>query len=105
VDIKSLIQSKNAITDEQCDVFKRFHNIDTDNICIYVGSIYKEKRIDFLLNTCKKIKKIVPDFAILILGSGNEDYKVKKAANEYPWIHYLGPSFDEQKIICFKISK
>lgn len=79
--------------------------IESRNIAIYCGGIYKEKRIDFLVSACDEIRKQVPDFNLLIIGGGEDTEKVELAAKERAWLHYLGPKFNDEKVKYFKISK
>jgi len=79
--------------------------IEGDNICIYTGGMYAEKRLHFLLEACVEIKKDVPDFEMIFIGAGPEDKWVKEAAEKREWIHYVGPKFDEEKVPYFMMSK
>ena len=79
-------------------------NINTDFVGIYCGAMYAEKRIDFTLEVCYKIKKSIPEFNMIFIGSGEELYKVKEAANNHDWIYSLGSKFGEEKVKYFKIA-
>jgi L-malate glycosyltransferase len=105
IDTISLQKYYNDITSQQISELKKYLNIESDNVAIYCGGIYAEKRIDFIINACIAIRKVIPDFHMIIIGSGIETNKVKKASETYNWIHYEGPKFDEDRVIYFKISK
>ena len=63
--------------------------------------MYKEKRLDFLLEACQKIKAQIPSFEMLFIGAGPEEYKVKEFLAPNRWIHYIGPQFGSQRIPYF----
>lgn len=74
------------------------------NVGVFCGGMYPNKDIDFILESCFRIKKEIPDFHMLFIGAGIESDKVKKAAADAAWIHYLGPRFGVDRIIYFKLS-
>ena len=78
--------------------------IKSDIIGIYCGAMYSEKRIDFLLETCYKVKKQIPEFNMIFIGSGEDFYKVKEAAKDQGWIHCLGSKFGQERVKYFRIS-
>ena len=54
---------------------------------IFAGRLSKEKGIDVLLDTAKRLP---PEYNLLILGIGPEEEKVRNIANSKTNIHYLG---------------
>jgi L-malate glycosyltransferase len=75
-----------------------------NQVGIFCGGMYPEKRIEFLLAACMKIKAEVPDFHMIFIGSGIDAPKVITAAEQFKWIHYLGPKFGQDRVKYFKIS-
>ena len=71
---------------------------------IYCGAMYPDKRLDFILETCKIVKNVIPEFHMIFIGSGIESYKVVQAAENFNWIHYVGSMFDKDRVKYFKIS-
>jgi glycosyltransferase involved in cell wall biosynthesis len=79
--------------------------INSDNVGLYCGGIYSNKRIDFLLEAAQIIRKQVPDFHIVFVGAGADQYKLENATKQYDWIHYVGPKFGMERVPYFKLSK
>lgn len=73
-------------------------------VALYLGSLYKEKRLDFLLDAAVKIRQRVPDFQLLIAGAGPEQMQIEIAAQQYSWIHYLGPVQGKQKALALVLA-
>lgn len=71
---------------------------------IFCGRMYKEKRIDFLLQACLKIKERCPGFTMIFIGEGVDSNNVKKAAMQHQWIKYTGPVYGKEKIAYFKLA-
>ncbi len=60
------------------------------NVGIYVGSLYEEKRIGFMLDAVAGIRHRLPDFEFLIVGSGPQKYLAERFCATHPWAKYLG---------------
>jgi glycosyltransferase involved in cell wall biosynthesis len=105
IDTKFLSDTYDTITQQEVQKLRTQLAIESENIGIYCGGIYKEKNIPFLIEACELIRKAVPDFHVLVIGSGPDTYLVEEAAKRTSWIHYLGPKFGKDKIQYFKISR
>jgi len=67
-----------------------------ENVAVFCGGMHADKRLDFLLETCLALRNSLPDFEMIFIGSGPEQYRVEQAAQRYPWIHYVGPRFGDR---------
>jgi len=105
IDTRLLVAAQQKVTQARLQHIKAKSGINGNNVCIYTGGMYPEKRLDFLLEACVQIKKDVPDFEMIFIGAGPEDSKVKEGAEKYEWVHYVGPKFDEEKVPYFMLSK
>jgi len=83
---------------------KKELNIKSDCVGIYCGAMYSEKRIDFILKACYKIKTKIPEFNMIFIGSGEDLHKVEAAAANHNWIHSLGSKFGQDRVKYFKIA-
>ena len=77
----------------------------TDNVAIYCGALYPEKRLPFLVEAAHRIRYRVPDFELLILGAGSDEATVRGAAAGATWIHHVGPKFGAERVPYFLASK
>jgi L-malate glycosyltransferase len=103
-DTVSLQQYYHRIPATETDDLKRAYGITGENVGIYCGALYAEKRIDFILEACKAIRSQVYDFHMIFLGSGNESDKVLDAVKACDWMHYAGPKFGNERAKYFKIA-
>lgn len=58
---------------------------------VFCGGMYAQKRLDFLLDCCIKIRQEISDFHFIFIGSGPEADKVRAACASHPWMHDAGP--------------
>lgn len=105
IDTKSLIEARNTLSQEVVESTKSSLGIDSANVAIYTGGLYEEKRIPFLLQAASKVRAKLPDFHLIIIGGGPQKDLVAQAARDNPWIHYLGPKNDMEKLPYWAISK
>ncbi|MGZ5817778.1 MAG: glycosyltransferase family 4 protein [Burkholderiaceae bacterium] len=73
-------------------------------IALYLGSLYKEKRLDFLLDAAYLIRERIPNFQLLVVGAGPDQAIIENAASEHNWIHYLGPLQDKNKAVALVLA-
>jgi glycosyltransferase involved in cell wall biosynthesis len=66
--------------------------------------MYTEKRIFFLLDSLIYVKEQIPDFEMIFIGSGTDAILIEDMAQKYPWVHYLGPKFNNEKVPYFALS-
>jgi glycosyltransferase involved in cell wall biosynthesis len=61
--------------------------------CVYVGSLYPNKRIDFLLEAARVAVGLRPDFRLVVIGDGEDRGLVERAAADHDWLDFRGPGF------------
>lgn len=57
---------------------------------LYLGSLYAEKRIDFLLQAAHAVRQRLPGFVLLVVGGGPQQDLIDAAAARTPWIKAMG---------------
>jgi len=104
IDTRNLIASRKKITTEQINELKEGLHIKGSNVGLYVGAMYNERKLDFLLESCKLIRSYVHDFEMIFIGKGKDQQAVERMAQENQWSHYVGPKFDDEKIPYFALA-
>jgi L-malate glycosyltransferase len=92
------------ISDLEVKDLKNQLGIEGSNVGIFCGGMYPEKRIDFILKVICKVRKEIPDFHMIFIGSGIDSDKVKNASENNDWIHYVGTKFGKDRVKYFKMS-
>lgn len=87
------------------DSLRRTHGLRGQNVCLYVGGMYREKRISFLVSSAEVIRRSVPDFELVMVGAGPDQGVAEWADAQYPWLHYIGPAFGHDLAAYFAASK
>jgi glycosyltransferase involved in cell wall biosynthesis len=97
VDTSALIQARDAVSPSQQSELRNELGLFSKNVGIYTGGLYPQKRISFLLQACRIIRKKIPDFEMIIIGRGPDEALVVEAAKREPWLRYLGAKDDAEK--------
>lgn len=70
--------------------WRRAQGIQTGPIGIFLGSLYEEKRIGFLLQAATEVRACVPDFELVVVGAGPQRALVESFCGANSWAHYVG---------------
>lgn len=105
IDTRALIREAEKFSEADILQIKAKLGITGGPVGIYCGGIYKEKRIDFLLEACRRIKKLAPGFEVVLIGAGPEAEKIKRFQAGRHWVHYLGPRFGGERVPYFKMAQ
>jgi glycosyltransferase involved in cell wall biosynthesis len=95
-----------SISEKELDELRSKLGIGINSIVgIYCGSLYPEKRIDFLIKALLSVKSHLTDFHFLILGDGILRQQVLDMITGHEsWIHYAGPKFGKNRLPYFKLA-
>jgi len=72
---------------------------------LFCGSLYADKKLDFLIQAALLIRLKVPTFELLVVGDGPQRERIEAAAKLYPFIHSLGPAFGSTKAEYFALAE
>ncbi len=104
IDTRDCKDQMAAISQDDLAALRADLGLVSENVAVFCGGMYVDKRLDFLLDACLALRKILPDFEMIFIGSGPEQSKVEQAVQKYCWIHYVGPRFSD-RFPYFKLSK
>lgn len=105
IDTNELSDQILSINDNDIKNIRNKFNIKGGNIGIYIGSLYQEKRIKFLIDAVIQIKSRIPNFEIIIAGNGSDLSLVEEYSAQYDWLHYVGTVKGQDKAVLLSISK
>lgn len=105
IDTTALRKGRACVDDDVRSALRSRWGIRSQNVAVYSGGLYAEKRVRFLLEAAHALRRRVPDFELIVLGAGPDQRLVENAARENPWIHYAGPCFGREKAAYFSLSR
>jgi glycosyltransferase involved in cell wall biosynthesis len=105
IDCSELAKNLQVLSPADIARAKRLHGIGPGPVGIMIGSLYKARRLAFLIESAKKIRTQLPDFQLLVIGDGPDRSFVDSAArNSQGWIHYLGMRKGKDKALFLAMS-
>jgi len=72
--------------------------IDSQHVGVFVGGLYPDKRLAFLVDAADRIRTRVPDFTLIVAGGGMQLALMEEFAATRPWIKVTGPRFGADKV-------
>jgi len=105
IDTQALTEARQRLTPEEIARLRSELGILSNNVAVYTGGLYAEKRLKFLINSAARIRRALPDFELIVIGKGPDARIVEEAAGRVPWIHYLGAKNDVSKVPYWALSK
>jgi glycosyltransferase involved in cell wall biosynthesis len=97
IDTRPLIAARDAANAASLDALRQRLGIRGEHVGVYLGGMYAEKRLDYLLESLDLVRAQVPDFEAIFIGTGPDAHLVEAASRRYDWIHQAGQQFDEDK--------
>lgn len=74
------------------------------DVGVFCGSLYKEKRLELLLDAIDLIKDEKPKFYVVVIGDGPSANFLHKAAESRPWLKMVGVQKGVDKAIFYRFS-
>jgi len=104
IDTEELIATRQRVTAEEVAQLRKSLRLDPGPVGIYCGRLYHEKRISFLLSAATQIRAQIPNFQVIVIGSGADAPLVQDFAKNHPWLHYVGESYDADRAKYFALA-
>lgn len=104
VDDETFKQAIESVTAQDRQDLRTSLGIVGNKVGLYCGAFIPPKRMKMVIASCVEIRRRMPDFEAIIIGSGPDQHVVEAAAAEYPWLHYVGPKFGGERAPYFLIS-
>lgn len=105
VDTAELQRTATILSAEEIDKIRVESGIRTDNMAIFVGGLYADKEFDFLVKAADRVRELIPDFELLIIGGGPDRSKLDIYAQTRPWLIIAGPRYGREKVALMLAAK
>ncbi len=76
-----------------------------EHVGIFIGSLYREKRLDFLFTAADKLRGKLPDFEMLIIGDGPLRETIRHEVASRPWVHWVGAKHGREKVLYLSLGQ
>lgn len=98
VDTSEMQSHLDSLQPNDGELWRQANGIGSGPVGIFLGSLYTEKRIDFLLQAARAIRQELPSFELVLVGAGPQRDLVEAFCAANPWAHYLGTRNGLEKV-------
>jgi glycosyltransferase involved in cell wall biosynthesis len=105
VDTSELLRQRRSVTLEETLALRESLGFGAGPVGVFVGSLYEDKRLDFLFAAAQAIRQQIPDFQLLIVGEGPERDKVQAWCAVNPWTRWTGARFGREKVVHVSLAQ
>ena len=102
IDTQQLIADCQSVTDVEIAALRRQLALGDGPLGVFVGSLYPDKRLDFLLQAAGALAQKLPGFRLIIVGSGPAQGDIVDAAQRLPWLRYVGSKLGRDKALYLR---
>jgi glycosyltransferase involved in cell wall biosynthesis len=77
---------------------------DNAPVGIFCGSLYPDKKLDFLIESVDRIYHEASNFNLIVIGQGPSASLIESASASRPWIHFVGQRRGLEKALYFRLA-
>lgn len=103
IDTAGLRSDINSISTEEMSHYRSHYGLTKGATGLFLGGVDRAKGIGFLLEATRLIHLQLPEFRLLVAGSGSQVDRVLQASRELP-VHYIGRVIGKQKAIALEVA-
>lgn len=97
IDTDELKHQLQSVSAEETHALRQSLGFNAAPVGVFVGSLYADKRLDFLFAASDAIHHELPSFNLLIIGDGKEREKVQDWCADRPWACWVGARIAREK--------
>lgn len=105
VDTGGLRDDLAAVTAEALTERRKEFGLVGESVGLYVGGLYGDKRLGFLVHAAELVRDRIPNFELLVIGGGPSGPELRELAAVRPWIKLVGPRFGRDKAELMSLGK
>jgi glycosyltransferase involved in cell wall biosynthesis len=98
-------QQRRSITPAELQALRDALGFGPGPVGVFVGSLYANKRLDFLFDVAAAIRDQVPDFQLLVVGDGPDRSRVQAACAALPWVRWVGVKTGREKVLHMALAQ
>lgn len=90
-DTRRLAEDVRSASPVDVEAFCAARGVPPGRRCLFIGSLYQEKRLPFLLEAAARVAQVVPSFHLIVAGAGPLRSWMEEQAARHGWLSYVGP--------------
>ena len=102
IDTHLLAKDCQAVTNADIAALRKQLDLGDGPLGLFVGSLYPDKRLGFLLQAAQALAQDLPGFRLVIIGDGPERGAMIDAAQRMPWLRFVGSKRGKDKAVYLR---
>ncbi len=105
IDNQAFARDLASVTADQIAALR--HEIDAPEgapIGLFCGSLYPDKRLDYMIEAADRIHAELPAFRLVVIGDGPSAATIRQAMETRPWLKWQGVRKGVEKAAWFKLA-
>lgn len=102
IDTTTFAEQCEAVTTADVAAFREHWKLGEGPLGVFVGSLYADKRVEFLLQAGAALAARLPGFHLIVIGDGPQRPLVESTARRAPWLRYEGVKYGNEKAVCMR---
>lgn len=103
IDTASLLADIESISSDEVRSYREQYGLTKGATGLFIGGVDGAKGIDFLLEATQLIGHELPEFRLLVAGSGSQVDRVMQASTQIP-VHYIGRVTGREKAVALAVA-
>ncbi len=94
----------NVSSAELADARRRL-SLQDARVGLFLGSLYEQKRLPFLVEAGALIVQRIPEFRLLVCGEGAQKSFIEQACRRHDWLRYVGMVQGREKALVLRLAE
>ena len=99
IDTSNFRHQIESVTTTEIESLKSSIGFSEGPVGVYIGSLYKNKRLDFLFSAAESIRDSLGTFNLLIIGDGPERNLAQSFCRKHSWAYWAGMQHGRKKAV------
>jgi len=105
IDTSQFQQDLQAVSESTINSLRQELRLDKGSpVGLYCGSLYPEKRLDFIVAVADIVRERLENFSMIVIGDGPSAIDLQVSFANRPWAHWVGPKKGIEKAAYFRLA-
>ena len=104
-DVSSLTAWLKSVAPDELYALRKSLGLNGAHVGVFIGSLYKDKMLDFLFLAADELRRRLPDFELVIIGDGPRRWKINSFIKKRPWAFWVGAKQGREMVLHVSLGK
>jgi glycosyltransferase involved in cell wall biosynthesis len=99
IHMQELSQWRDSILDSEIVELRLKLGLVGEKVGVFIGSLHRDKRIEFLLQSADLLRERIPEFELIVIGDGPLRSLLQRFAATRTWCKWVGAQHGREKVL------